>query len=119
MQDTSWDTRRLSTDRRTDARALPYDCISQGTALPSFHFPFCYVVACVVAGFYPPSVRKGGGLVQTETAMQQAMAALALIGNNSAMRPMNYSGPMKPRGQVVLLTLIVGLCMWSSMQQVR
>ena len=62
-------------------------------------------MACDV-GLYPPSVKVAAEVVQTETAMQQAMAAIALIGNNTAMHPMGQSSPMAPRGQVVLLTLL-------------
>lgn len=63
---------------------------------------------------YPPSVKVAAELVQTEAAMQQAMAAIAYIGNNSAMHrvgPMSSAGLIGPRNQVVLLTLFVCLCM--------
>lgn len=67
-------------------------------------------MACCAAGLYPPSVKVVAELVQTETAMQQAMAAIALIESNTAMHTMDRTSPMGPRGQVILLTLFVCLC---------
>ena len=72
-----------------------------------------------VTGLYPPSVKVVAELVQTETAMGQAMAAIALIGNSTAMHPMGQSGHIGPRGQVTWLTLILCLCMWLSVEQVQ
>lgn len=63
---------------------------------------------------YPPSVKVAAELVQTEAAVQQAMAAIAFIGNNTAMHPvgpMSSDGLIGPRNQVVMPTLVVCLCM--------